>query len=180
MPRNPPTSEEHRRGRHIEERLLRILCDARTRRGLDFSQPDALVSLADGTVFLVEVKAQDMFTPPPFYGHGLPVPQAERYMRIRELTGLRTLLMVWDEQPGRCQGWLDELENGRYHDTNGARRASPRRIYDIESFRRVDEAQPAPTVTPNGVVLPVPETPHDKALHRRLADEIFPPGSANP
>lgn len=47
--------------------------------------------------------------------------------------------------------------------------------------RVAPEGEPAaPAVTPNGVVLPVPETPHDKELYARLADEIFPPGSAKP
>jgi len=41
-------------------------------------------------------------------------------------------------------------------------------------------AGPAPAGRRTWDGRPIPEAEHDKALHRRLADEIFPPGSANP
>lgn len=135
MPLDPhPSPAGHLRGRAIEDRLLRHLVAMRGRRVVeDFRQPDALAFDAD-RAYLIERKAQDRFVPPPFYGHGLPVTQADRYARIHEVAGLRTLFLVFDEV-GVCMQWLDALELGRVHQTAGTIK-TPRRIYDLAGFVR--------------------------------------------
>lgn len=136
-PSNPhPTAEADRRGQRGEDRLRHELTAARAS-GLvvRFFRPEWFVEGADGTVFIVEAKAQEIFKKPPFDGHGLPVHQAKNYIALYQRTGIRTLLRVYDPAGWRYSAWLDELEAGEHFDTRGTIK-TPRRVYRIESFKR--------------------------------------------
>jgi len=135
LPSRPhPNEAGHERGRHIERRLFDSLAQAQHNgRITAFLQPDALVIPNAGPPFLVEVKGQAAFEPPPFRGHGLPVSQAIRYEQVRLSTRLRTLLIVYDDD-GRHHAWLDTLEHGQHFDTRGTIK-TPRRIYPLTGFR---------------------------------------------
>ena len=137
-PREPhPRPEAHRRGRHIEERLLKRLRTAKqTGTVYQYLQPDAIVVNRDGQLFFVEAKGQSAFTAPPFDGHGLPRDQALRYMFVHKAHGIRTQFIVWDDDTCWWQ-WLDVLEDGPHHDTQGTIK-TPRRIYPLTSFIRTD------------------------------------------
>lgn len=136
----PPSPAEHARGRHIENGLVRYL--GRLMRGgviATFGQPDAIF-LRDNQLYFVEAKSQSVYvgrslqypTGAPFDGHGLPVDQADRYQLIYETTGIRTLLMVWDDTTFWMQ-YIDALESGQRYDTTGTR-TGRRRIYPLDSF----------------------------------------------
>ena len=96
-----------------------------------YSRPDWVVVPASGSPFFLEIKDQDHFEGPPFDGHGLPLEQVERYELLRERSGLRTRLVVWE---GRRQysGWVDELERGRRFITPEKARV----VYPIGGFER--------------------------------------------
>ncbi|MCA1781890.1 MAG: hypothetical protein LC679_06860 [Intrasporangiaceae bacterium] len=137
-PREPnPRPKADVRGRHIEDRLRVRLRDAKnTGRLHQYMQPDAVVSGRDGQLFFVEAKGQSAFKAPPFDGHGLPRDQALRYMFIFELYGIRTQLIVWDDNTCWWQ-WIDALEQGQHFDTSGTIK-TVRRIYPLSSFVRAD------------------------------------------
>jgi hypothetical protein len=132
-----PTDAGNLRGRNIEHRLLsRLQASKEAGRIGMYLQADAVVLDADGDVFFVEAKGQSAFTAPPFDGHGLPVAQALRYKLIHAAKGIRTKLIVWDDDAVWWQ-WLDVLEDGEHFDTKGTIK-TPRRIYPLTNFFRVD------------------------------------------
>lgn len=135
-PRRKPTPEQARMGYEGERlhmiRGLETACDT----GLIacYSLPDAVATSTTGEVFLIELKTQSMYEAPPFDGHGLPVKQARRYMRMQmaSSTNIRTLL--WINDPDRqtdYKAWLNTLEEGETYDTS---RADPRRVFPLSSF----------------------------------------------
>lgn len=132
-----PRPEADRRGRHIENRLLKRLQSAKHSGTVyQYLQPDAVVVNRDGQLFFVETKGQSAFKSPPFDGHGLPVAQALRYMFVFKAHGIRTQLIVWDDNAVWWQ-WIDVLEEGERYDTSG-RIKTPRRIYPLTSFVRAE------------------------------------------
>lgn len=133
-----PRPEADKRGRHIEDRLLQRLRDAKNAgRIYQYMQPDAIVQGRDGQLFFIESKGQSAFTAPPFDGHGLPRDQALRYMFVYKAHGIRTQLIVWDDETVWWQ-WIDTLEEGEHYDTAGTIK-TVRRIYPLTSFNRADE-----------------------------------------
>ena len=131
QPSDPhPTDSADARGTCAELDLFR---DDMARKGQRFFIPDAAVLAIDKReLFLIEVKGQEMFTAPPFDGHGLPVYQASNYMAVYWRYGLRTQLRIYDPAGYLYTGWLDVLER---FDTEGKVK-TPRRIYPIPAFRR--------------------------------------------
>jgi hypothetical protein len=82
---------------------------------------------------LVEVKNQECFEPPPFYGHGLPLWQVKARLRFQEETGIRAVLLVREKGTDAVHWqWLDVLERGEFFDTKGT---NPRRVYPLTAFR---------------------------------------------
>ena len=138
------TDEAEERGRAGEERFRRVLKELQALGAVEFfNRPEWIVWPTHGEPYLVEVKTQEQFSPPPFAGHGLPVYQAERYMRINTVLGLRTLLVVFDPSDENMYiAWLDVLERGSAFDTSGSRGRTPRRIYPLESFQRRPWSEP--------------------------------------
>jgi hypothetical protein len=103
-------------------------------RGYAIFQADWIATAPDGDCFVVEAKYQERFTPPPFAGHGLPPHQVEARLAFQAAYGIRTLLLIFDKQTGEIfYEWLDVLDAGPQHQTNGNH---PRRIYPLESFRQ--------------------------------------------
>lgn len=104
-------------------------------RGDSLFQADWIVQARDGSYFLVEVKHQEVFVPPPFFGHGLPPYQVEARLRFYRATGIPTLLLVRDAESGSAfWQWLDVLDSlpddEKFY-TNGAK---PRVVYPLSAF----------------------------------------------
>ena len=134
MSRPEPSELDIEKGRRTEDDAYELLKRYQREGKLDwFSKPDWVYWKA-GNLYQVEIKQQEMFTAPPFDGHGLPEYQAQRYELVRERYGIRTLLIVWDETTCWWQ-WIDELLAGRKHTTPRSRRI----IFPLESFTQKDE-----------------------------------------
>lgn len=87
----------------------------------------------DNKYKLAEIKHQEMFEPPPFAGHGLPLWQIEDRLKFEQFTNIETWLFVIDKKTKIIyfQSLL-KLSNGKHFDTKGEK---PRRIFPIEEFR---------------------------------------------
>jgi len=117
-------------GAHQSDDMARQWLQAR---GYAVFQADWIATPPSGDSFVVEAKYQERFTPPPFAGHGLPPHQVKARMAFQAAHGIRTLLLVFDKQTAEIfYEWLDVLDAGPQHQTNGLH---PRRIYPLESFR---------------------------------------------
>jgi len=100
-------------------------------RGVPVFQPDWIASI-DGAYVVVEVKNQERFTPPPFWGHGLPAYQVRDRLAYQAGTGVRALLLIHEPDTDEVfHQWLDVLEGGEKFYTSGD---SPRVVYPLTSF----------------------------------------------
>lgn len=83
--------------------------------------------------YLVEVKHQEVFTPPPFYGHGLPKWQIKTRLQFYKDTGIRPILLVIEKpMKGVYYQYLDVLnQSNDYIDTKGRK---PRRVFNLDLF----------------------------------------------
>lgn len=136
-----PTADADSKGRAAEKWMYEDLRSKRESGEIrGFISPDWLVFDKWGGVYAIEVKGQDLFTPPPFAGHGLPVAQAEGYKMLREATGIETDLVVKDGNTVFV-GRLHLLEQGPVYDTPGTIKY-PRRIYGIDGFEAHDLGEP--------------------------------------
>lgn len=120
-------------GIEAEQWLLKMFVKAR----IKVLQPDAL-SFENGKWVLNEIKHQEVYTPPPFFGHGLPLWQIETRMKFQKDTGIRVRLVIRELEDKKVEKtgvtyiqWLDILEKGKHIDTGGEK---PRRIYPIINF----------------------------------------------
>ncbi len=96
----------------------------------NFQSPDWLADNPEGVTESIEVKAKHTFKPPPFFGHGLDVSQANRRMNLLKSKNIRTVLFVIDLDTGQIfSQYLDVLERGLYLDTTGGQR-----VYTLENF----------------------------------------------
>lgn len=99
--------------------------------GRKFFQVD-LVSLLDGNYEIDEIKNQEIFKPPPFYGHGLPRWQVDARIKFYGITGIIPYLYIINKNSNIiCYQSFIELEKGDHYDTKGIK---PRRVYPIENF----------------------------------------------
>lgn len=98
--------------------------------GLDrIFQADWMIK-KDGQWYVVEVKHKAMFTPPPFFGHGLDIRQVKARQEFYKDTGIRCFFLVVDAETEKIYyQWLDILEGTKYFDTR-----NNVRIYNIENF----------------------------------------------
>ena len=139
QPSNPhPTAADDKAGRDAERKDFLRLLEGWLQSGaiLAYAMPDALVVLPDRTAAMFEYKFQEIYTAPPFNGHGLPVSQAERYMRIRELSGMPTQLIVQDKPYGLLYTrWLHYLQTTDHFETAGKKK-TPRRVYRATQFHQ--------------------------------------------
>jgi len=125
-------TEEGRKGEVAARLFLKSL-------GYQIFQGDWIGKSNGGEWHLFEVKRQEPFVPPPFYGHGLPLWQIKARLNFQRETGVIAVLLIWDT----CEScWyhqrLDTLEIGEYIDTNGQ---NPRRVYNVNSFEKHNPVQ---------------------------------------
>lgn len=87
---------------------------------------------ASGEYHFFEVKSQEAFEPPPFRGHGLPVWQVEKYLRMERDLGVIWHLVVLDIGDGVAYHQrLAVLDAGKSIETP----RNPRRIYPLSAFK---------------------------------------------
>jgi hypothetical protein len=99
---------------------------------ISFFQAD-LIFKDDGEYCLAEIKHQEPFEPPPFYGHGLPIWQIDARLKFYEETHIVPWLFVVDVVDKNIYYQkLTILNDGEKFDTNGER---PRRIFPITQFK---------------------------------------------
>lgn len=95
-------------------------------------QSESWAKMKNGDYHFFEVKHQEIFEPPPFYGHGLPPHQVRKYSAMERDLGVIWHLVVFDKTSKvGYQQRLSTLEGGSFFDTSGRR---PRRIYPIKNF----------------------------------------------
>lgn len=84
---------------------------------------------------LAEVKRQEMFEPPPFHGHGLPIWQLEQRVDFYKDTGIMPYLFVVDKITQKIY-WqtMIKLMEGKYYDTKNKDIRKRRRIFLIDTF----------------------------------------------
>lgn len=98
-------------------------------------QSDLIVRNKDGSYFVVEVKYQDIFEPPPFYGHGLPDYQVQARMEFYEKTKIPCLFLVFDKNDiDIYYNWLHVLNDGHKIYTLNRGRV----VFDIDNFKKVE------------------------------------------
>jgi len=103
-------------------------------KGMHCFQSDLIVLDFKGKYFMVEVKYQEAFEPPPFAGHGLPPYQVKARLAFYQKTGIRCLFMVFDKNDKDIYyNWLDELNAGNQFLTSTKSRV----IFDINEFVRI-------------------------------------------
>jgi len=79
---------------------------------------------------IVEVKARELFKPPPFLGTGLDIRQLNLRKQLYNDLGIDTLLLVYEKNTNNIyHQWLSKLEKCNYIDTKNRIR-----IYDIKNF----------------------------------------------
>ena len=95
-------------------------------------QIESWIKLMNGEYHFFEIKTQEPFEPPPFYGHGLPRWQVEKYTQMQIDLGVIWHLVVFDTVTNHgYQQLLSVLNDNDFHDTHGKK---PRRIYPVSAF----------------------------------------------
>lgn len=91
-----------------------------------------IIAKIDGRWQVLEVKHQSIYTPPPFYGHGLPKWQIDARLEFQRDTGTRASLWVVDKDTGIIYWqYMDVLMLGEKYQTHGEK---PRLIFPVDSF----------------------------------------------
>lgn len=135
-----PTPEAYKKGTVMERDLYGSLASAQhSGRIAAFGAADAWI-IFGGEFALIEWKAQERFEAGwcggvrvTFDGHGLERTQAERYMRIYDTFGIKTLLYIKEESGVVFKQWIHILEQAGYFDTPGTIK-KVRRIYPLSAF----------------------------------------------
>jgi len=104
-------------------------------KGIRCFQPDLIAYDRHFGFFVVEVKYQAAFEPPPFRGHGLPSWQVKARLNFYRMTGIRCLFLVFDKNDRDVYfNWLDLLDAGEKFLTA----SSDRVIYGLDAFKKMD------------------------------------------
>jgi hypothetical protein len=101
---------------------------------IPFMQVDIMFKYK-GSWCLGEIKTQEIYTAPPYDGHGLPKWQIDRRMEFFRDTGVKPYLIVYDLKE-KCL-YIESFENllnGEHFQTKGKK---PRTIFNIESFKKI-------------------------------------------
>jgi hypothetical protein len=110
----------------------KVIRDFLIKRGIHFFQAD-LIFKSNGKWYLGEVKHQETFKPPPFYGHGLPLWQVEARLNFQKEKGIRIMLFIIDKKTNIVYWqFMDILIKGRTYQTRGAK---PRIIFPLENYK---------------------------------------------
>lgn len=128
---------------HIEEGKIgeKIIREYLIFKGAKLLQIDWM-SYEEEEYRLNEVKYQEIFTPPPFYGHGLPTWQIKARMDFYHRTRIEPWLYIveksdYERKKGYHLIWkqsLIVLEMKNFEDTKGEK---SRRIYKIDGFEKI-------------------------------------------
>jgi len=90
----------------------------------------------NGKWYTIEVKHQDMFTSPPFDGHGLPKYQIDMRMLLYEEKGIIPLFFVVDKKTQKVYyNSIIELEKGEKFTTKNKGRV----IYPLTNFIEITD-----------------------------------------
>jgi len=99
-------------------------------------QCESWVKLKTGEYHFFEVKTQEVFDPPPFYGHGLPTWQVEKYLQMESDLSIVWHLVIFDMSDHHLyEQKLATLETAAYIDTP----KNPRRIYALDAYNIIFE-----------------------------------------
>jgi hypothetical protein len=106
------------------------------KKGIKHMQVDLIFKGKDGEYKLAEIKHQEIFEPPPFKGHGLPIWQIEDRLKFYKETNIEPWLFVVDKETNIIyyQSFVKLMQN-EYFDTKGKK---PRRVFNINSFAKLD------------------------------------------
>ena len=109
----------------------RIIRDYFKKKNIKFFQIDLMAKI-ENKWHVIEVKRQEVFKPPPFYGHGLPKWQIDARLKFQEETGIYAILYVIDKESNIIYyQYMDLLLKGKQYQTTGL---SPRIIFPLENF----------------------------------------------
>jgi len=113
-----------------------IVRDILAKKHIHYFQADLIVETNHGYE-IWEVKHQEPFEPPPFYGHGLPKWQMDARLKFQRETGIRAVLVVVDSVSNTIYWqYMDKLIEGLSFQTQGNR---PRIIFPLEAYNIYDE-----------------------------------------
>ena len=109
----------------------KVIRDYFIKNKVNFFQVDLMANI-DNQWHVIEVKRQDVFTPPPFFGHGLPKWQIDARLKFQDETGIYAILYIVDKTINVIYfQYMDLLLKGKQFQTNGL---NPRIIFPIENF----------------------------------------------
>lgn len=96
----------------------------------EYQQLDWIFKNSKGEYWIIESKARELFTPPPFWGTGLDISQLNLRKGIYTDLGIDTILLVFEKGKNNIF-WqaLSILEQGEHYDTK-----NNIRIYPIKNF----------------------------------------------
>ncbi len=110
----------------------KVIREYLTSKNIKYFQADILAKVKEKW-YLIEVKKQEAFEPPPFKGHGLPAWQMEARLKFQEETGIRTMLFVIDKKTNVIYWqYMDILKAGKSTQTSGK---YPRIIFPIDNYK---------------------------------------------
>jgi len=119
--------DNYKTGREGEEIIRNYL----KKNGIPFFQADIIFKTIEGW-FLAEIKKQEMYEPPPFWGHGLPDWQIKARLKFQKEMNVRAVLYIIDKKTEIVYWqYMDELIKGEQYQTHGKQ---PRLIFPIENF----------------------------------------------
>ncbi len=114
----------------------KVIRDYFIKNKINFFQVDLMANI-DNQWHVIEVKRQEIFNPPPFYGHGLPKWQIEARLKFQEQTGIYAILYIVDKITGVIYfQYMDLLLKGKQFQTTGL---NPRIIFPLENFEILEQ-----------------------------------------
>ena len=102
---------------------------------ISFMQADMLARI-NGKWAIIEVKHQDKYSPPPFWGHPKPKWQIEARLKLQSETGIIAILFILDKETDVIYWqYMSKLIEGKQYQTRGDK---PRLIFPLESYNILD------------------------------------------
>jgi len=114
----------------------KIIRDYFIKNNIPFFQVDLMAKI-DNQWNVIEVKRQEVFTPPPFLGHGLPEWQIKARLKFQAETDIYAILYIVDKITGVIYfQYMDLLLKGKQFQTKGM---NPRIIFPLENFEILEQ-----------------------------------------
>jgi len=109
----------------------KIIRDFLKKKKIHFLQAD-LIAKGNNKWYIIEIKYQEAFEPPPFKGHGLPRWQINARLDFEEETGIMAMLFIVDKKTNIIYWqYMSELLKGDHFQTKGDK---PRLIFPLKSY----------------------------------------------